>query len=268
VLYSVGRLAPAHLTDPQRRTIERMARLHLAGYVAIAASAVMQGSWWPIYYWLGPFVALHWVYRLQGFGEHTFLTHRPHTLLNTRTLETNALMRLLNWNMTYHTVHHTYPSVPFYRLPELHREVEEKLGVPPHKVADYLAMVGDVSDNIPGIKGVGPKTATKLLSQFESLDDILENTDQIERERLRNLIDEYRDEVQLSRDLVALRPPPGLEVSREKFELGEPDYDQLRDIFDELEFGRLIKQLGGRRFALFLSHAAPPRSVPRADPSR
>lgn len=128
VRYSLGRLSPAHLTDAQRAAIERMARLHLAGYIAIAWSAVSLGSWWPVYYWLGPFVAFHWVYRLQGFGEHTFLSHRPHTLLNTRTLKTNAFMRWLNWNMTYHTVHHTYPSVPFYRLPELHREVEAKLG--------------------------------------------------------------------------------------------------------------------------------------------
>ena len=71
---------------------------------------------------------MHWFYWVDGLGEHGGLTHEPHTLLNTRTLETNAFMRWVNWNMTYHTVHHTYPSVPFHRLPELHKEVEERLG--------------------------------------------------------------------------------------------------------------------------------------------
>ena len=65
---------------------------------------------------------------LQGLGEHTGLPHRPETLFNTRTFRTGFFFRWVNWNMTYHCVHHTFPGVPFYRLPALHREVEKNLG--------------------------------------------------------------------------------------------------------------------------------------------
>ena len=124
VLRLAGGSAPEwYLTTRQRRQVIVSARWHLAGYAAIAASAVALGSWWPVTYWLGPLVCMHWSYRLQGTAEHTGLTHAPNTLLNTRTLKTNAFMRWLHWNMTYHTVHHTYPAVPFHALPLLHREV-------------------------------------------------------------------------------------------------------------------------------------------------
>ena len=117
----------------------RVARFYVAGYMAIAVAAVAAQSWWPVYYWLGPFLLMRWTYWLQGLGEHTGLTHEANTLANTRTFRTNAFMRWVNWNMTYHTVHHTFPSVPFYRLPELHRDVEAALGyaVP---TESYLAL--------------------------------------------------------------------------------------------------------------------------------
>ena len=116
------------MTPAQRRRVVRAARWHVAGYALAGASAVALTSWWPLYYWWGPFVLMRWTYVLQGLGEHTGLTHEPNTLLNTRTLKTNAFMRWVNWNMTYHTVHHTFPSVPFFRLPQLHREVEQRQG--------------------------------------------------------------------------------------------------------------------------------------------
>ena len=106
----------------------RAARWQAAGYVAVGVSALALTSWWPLYFWIGPYLCMRWTYWLEGFGEHTGLSHAPNTLLNTRTLKTNAFMRWLNWNMTYHTVHHTYPNVPFHRLPELHEAVEEQVG--------------------------------------------------------------------------------------------------------------------------------------------
>jgi fatty acid desaturase len=117
-----------YMTPTQRAKVVNAARWHVAGYVLMAASAAVFQSWWVLYYWWGPFVLMRWTYMLQGGAEHTFLTHEPNTLLNTRTFRTNAFMRWVNWNMTYHTVHHTFPSVPFFRLPELHREVEKVLG--------------------------------------------------------------------------------------------------------------------------------------------
>ena len=126
--HALGRCNEWYATAAQKRMMIRSARWHVAGYVVILGSAAVMQSWWPLYYWLGPLVAMRWTYWLQGLGEHGGLTHEPNTLLNTRTLTTNRFMRWVNWNMTYHTVHHTFPSVPFYRLPALHREVEAKLG--------------------------------------------------------------------------------------------------------------------------------------------
>ena len=126
--HALGRADDGYLGDAQRRSVIRCARWLVAGYAAVAASAVVMPSWWPLYYWIGPFVAMRWTYMLQGAAEHTGLTHEPNTLWNTRTLNTNAFMRWVNWNMTYHTAHHTFPSVPFHRLPELHREIESRLG--------------------------------------------------------------------------------------------------------------------------------------------
>ena len=128
-----------YLTRRQRRQVTRAARWHLAGYAAIAAGTVALETWWPLICWLGPHVCMRWTYWLQGLGEHTGLTHRPNTLLNTRTLETNWFMRRVNWNMTYHTVHHTYPGVPFHALPRLHREVSAQY---PHELpkSGYLRL--------------------------------------------------------------------------------------------------------------------------------
>ena len=126
--HALGGADEWYLTPRQRRSVIACARWMVAGYVLVAGSAVAAQSWWPLYYWIGPFVLMRWTYMLQGAGEHFGLTHEPNTLLNTRTFTTNAFMRWLNWNMTYHTAHHTFPSVPFHRLPELHREIEERLG--------------------------------------------------------------------------------------------------------------------------------------------
>ncbi|MGH6953371.1 MAG: fatty acid desaturase [Alphaproteobacteria bacterium] len=133
VRHARGRAPESFLTEDQRRGVIVSARWHLAGYAAIAVSAVALESWWPVVYWLGPMVATKWVYYLQGLGEHTGLTHAPHTLQNTRTFKTNAFLRWAHWNMVYHTVHHTFTNVPFHRLAELHREVTARY---PHRLPE------------------------------------------------------------------------------------------------------------------------------------
>ena len=128
--HTFGFVDETFLSDNQKRKIVSTARWYSAGYSIIFLTGIGMQSWWPIYLWLGPFVAMRWVYWLQGLGEHFGLTHEDNTLLNTRTIKTNAFMRWVNWNMAYHTAHHTFPSVPFHRLPELHREIEDRLGYP------------------------------------------------------------------------------------------------------------------------------------------
>jgi len=128
VRYVAGGPGEWYMTEGQRRTVVHHVRWHVAGYAAVAGCALLMQSWWPLYYWVGPFVLMRWSYHLQGLGEHLGLTHSANTLLNTRTYRTNAFMRWVNWNMSYHAVHHTYPSVPFHRLPALQREVEQRVG--------------------------------------------------------------------------------------------------------------------------------------------
>ena len=117
-----------YLTPGQQQRVKLAARWHVAGYAIAIGSALALQSWWVLIFWWGPFFLMRWSYMLQGLGEHTGLTHQPHTLWNTRTFRTNWFMRWVNWNMTFHCVHHTFPSVPFYRLPILHQEVEQRLG--------------------------------------------------------------------------------------------------------------------------------------------
>lgn len=117
-----------YMTKAQRRQVVIAARWHVIGYLLTGLTVIALQSWAALYYWWGPLLLMGWVYRLQGSAEHTFLTHEPNTLLNTRTLRTNRFMHWVNWNMTYHTIHHTFPSVPFYRLPALTQEVETLVG--------------------------------------------------------------------------------------------------------------------------------------------
>ena len=123
LLHASGKVEGWYLTDSQKRFITIATRWHWVGYAAIAGSALWLESWWPLTYWIGPYVCTKWVYWIQGIQEHLGLTHRDNTLLNTRTSKAGAIMRWLNWNMTYHTVHNTFPVVPFHALPDLHREV-------------------------------------------------------------------------------------------------------------------------------------------------
>ncbi|MEM9146461.1 MAG: fatty acid desaturase [Pseudomonadota bacterium] len=111
-------LEPYIRADEQALVI-REARIHAGLYGAIAAVSVISGSWAAVMLWLAPMMAMKWVHQLQNTIEHLGLSHEDDILKNTRTTRTNALMRWLCWQMPYHTAHHSFPSVPFWRLAEL-----------------------------------------------------------------------------------------------------------------------------------------------------
>ena len=98
---------------------------------AQSCSSLLLQSWVLVVYWIAPLLLMKWSHQPQNLIEHSGLTHAPDTLINTRTIRTNPVLRWLLWNMPYHTVHHTFPGVPFFRLPELHRAVFAKLGHQP-----------------------------------------------------------------------------------------------------------------------------------------
>lgn len=122
-------------------------------------------------------------------------------------------------------------------------EVKAKWGVGPSLVGDLLALMGDTSDNIPGVKGVGPKTATALLEQFGSLEELLQRTDEIARPKLRQAIVENVEQIRLARQLVQLHEAVPLEVELEDLKLGSSFSPKARELFSELEMFTLLKGL-------------------------
>ncbi|NKB26210.1 MAG: rhizopine catabolism protein [Rhodobacteraceae bacterium] len=103
-------------------------RLHLAGYGLIALVSVLVGSWAVLSFWIIPMVLTKPVHQLQNTIEHLGLSHEEDILENTRSTRTNALMRWLCWQMPYHTAHHTFPAVPFWKLRELNAKIEAQAG--------------------------------------------------------------------------------------------------------------------------------------------
>jgi DNA polymerase-1 len=120
----------------------------------------------------------------------------------------------------------------------------ERLGVPPQRVVDYLALVGDSSDNIPGVKGIGDKTAVQLLETYGDLDAILARAADIPGKRPREALLQQADNARLSRQLVTLRRDVPVELDLEQLRVRTPEIDALAALFTELEFRTLIPKLG------------------------
>ncbi len=120
--------------------------------------------------------------------------------------------------------------------------VIEKYGVPPELIRDYLSLMGDKADNIPGIEGVGPKTAAKWLNEYGSLDNLIQNADKIKGkvgERLQNGL----DNLALSVKLTTLVMDAKLPYSVEDLQLREQNTDGLKELYQEFEFHSLLKNL-------------------------
>ena len=109
-------------------------------------------------------------------------------------------------------------------------QVHAKAGVEPEQVADWLALMGDAVDNIPGVPGVGPKTAAELLKQFGSVQNLLAHLDEVKSERLRTALRAAADNVRRNQALVRLHEVP-CEFVPEKLKPAAPDREQLRGLF-------------------------------------
>ncbi len=121
--------------------------------------------------------------------------------------------------------------------------VEKKLGVSPDKVKDLLALAGDSSDNIPGVPGIGPKTAVKLLKQFGSIESIFEGIENIKSQKLRSLLLENREIVNMSRKLTALKDDIKIDSGLIENSFRNLDLEKVKEIFEELEFNNLLNRL-------------------------
>ncbi|HMJ15804.1 MAG TPA: DNA polymerase I [Polyangiaceae bacterium] len=122
-------------------------------------------------------------------------------------------------------------------------EVEERFGVKVSQLRDLLALMGDSSDNIPGVPHIGPKTARDLLVEFGSLEGIYEHLDAIKKKACRDTLTQHKDEAFLSQRLVTLREDCPIEFDLEALRYGGRDVDRLRELYSVLEFHRQLKAL-------------------------
>jgi DNA polymerase-1 len=121
--------------------------------------------------------------------------------------------------------------------------VEEKFGVRPDQIIDFLALTGDKSDNIPGVDKCGPKTAAKWLAAYETLDGVMEHADEVGGKIGENLR-EALDILPLSRDLATIRVDLDLDVSPDVLEQADTDDETLRPFLQRYEFNSWLKELG------------------------
>jgi DNA polymerase I len=125
----------------------------------------------------------------------------------------------------------------------------ERLGIPPALVTDYLALVGDTSDNVPGVRGIGDKTAAELVNSYGPLEEILAHVAEIPKKRPREALLEQEANARLSKELVTIRDNLPVHLDLEQLRVREPDQGRLKQLFVELEFHSLAKQAADRQAA-------------------
>ncbi|MFZ2619833.1 MAG: 5'-3' exonuclease H3TH domain-containing protein [Alphaproteobacteria bacterium] len=121
-------------------------------------------------------------------------------------------------------------------------EVFEKFGVSPDKVTEVQALIGDSSDNVPGVKGIGPKTAAELIGEFGTLEGIYADLSKVKRDKVRENLTQFKKEAFLSRELVTLKRDVSVEVTEEKLHW-TPDYSHAKAFLVGLDFHSLAARL-------------------------
>jgi len=121
-------------------------------------------------------------------------------------------------------------------------EVERRFGGTPDKVVEVQALAGDSSDNVPGVPGIGEKTAVELIREFGDIENLLAHLDQVKGEKRRENLEKFADQARLSRKLVTLLDDVELEVDYAQLALSEPDREALTALFKELEFQKLLQE--------------------------
>ncbi|MBI3934639.1 MAG: DNA polymerase I [Acidobacteria bacterium] len=122
-------------------------------------------------------------------------------------------------------------------------KVEEAMGVPPEKIPDLMALMGDAVDNIPGAPGIGPKGAQELIQKYGSVEACLEHAAEVTRKTYREALEQHRDQILLSKNLATIDVAVPVQVPLEELRPRPPDTSQLRELYQELGFTSLLKDL-------------------------
>lgn len=120
--------------------------------------------------------------------------------------------------------------------------VENKFGLPPNKIIDYLALMGDSIDNIPGAKGIGAKGALKLIKEFGSAEGAMENADEVSHKTYRNSLKDNQDDIRISYELATVHTEVPIELDLDQLKLEEPDRVKAYELFREMEFNTLTRE--------------------------
>ncbi len=124
------------------------------------------------------------------------------------------------------------------------KKVEEILGVPPEKVIDVMALMGDTVDNIPGAKGIGEKGARELIQKYGSVENALDHADEVSNKRYREALQQQREQVMMSKQLATIATDVPMELDLQALERREPDTGLLAALYRELGFNSLLRELG------------------------
>ena len=123
-----------------------------------------------------------------------------------------------------------------------YEEVEKKFGVKPNQVVDVQSLAGDSSDNVPGVPGIGIKTASELINQYDSLENLLKNVEKIKQNKRRQTLTENQDKAILSKKLVTLKNNVPIKISLESLKIKNIVQEKLYGFLREMEFNRLLSQ--------------------------
>ncbi len=143
------------------------------------------------------------------------------------------------------------------------KKVEELLGVPPEKVVDYMALLGDTIDNIPGAKGIGEKGAAELIRKYGSVESALDHAAEVSNKRYREALQQQREQVLMSKQLATIATDAPIDVKPQELELRPPNGAALAELYRELGFNSLLKELGSE--AVASSAPASSESAAQAD---
>ena len=124
------------------------------------------------------------------------------------------------------------------------QKVFDKWSVPPNKICDLLSIMGDSSDNIPGVKGVGPKTASKLINEFGGVDNLLLQVDNISNNRIKGLIENQVEDIKMSNQLVKLKEDLKINFNIDNAHVEDLDFDGVQEDFKKYEMSSLLSLIG------------------------
>src|SRR5579862_5926561 len=145
------------------------------------------------------------------------------------------------------------------------KDVLEKFGVKPEQVIDVLALMGDASDNVPGVPGIGEKTATVLIQEYGTLDNLFKNVEKIQKPKLKESLLKNKAMADLSKELVTIECDAPIPDRPKNMVLGKPDMGELRELCHELEFNRMMSRIEeyAGTLGVEFSLSSPPESTPK-----